>query len=447
VGVRVVDVLSVYLILLMFVPSSLIFEPLGAAGTPALVASMLIFVWYIVSWMAGAVTPSAGGRPVRIAMFGFAITALASFVAGMTRNITEVEVLSAERSLVSLVAWAGLIIVVSQMVLSFNELEVLLRRAVILGSVVASVGILEFFTGVNVAAYIRIPGLTANSEIAILTRSSFVRPVSTASQPIEFCVVMAMLLPFALHQAQYPARPGWLRRWLPVALIGMSIPMTVSRSGIVALAAAALFLVPTWSRRFRRMLLAASIAAVAVLGALAPGLVGTLVAYSAGIFGGSGTTSVVTRTSDYARDWPYVLQSPVFGRGFGTFLPQIYSYTDNTYLHELLECGVLGVISLACLYLAGMHCGAAGRSLTSDRSRRDFGQSVVAAMAVVMVASATFDSLSFPMFTGILFLLLGVAGAYLGVMKRDRDGLLTLSSLGRWKPPEPQVSTARARGL
>ena len=204
----------------MFIPATLIFAPLGGAGTPAVVLSLVILLWYVASWSVGSITPSGSGGPIRITMLAFAMTVLTSFIAGMTRNITQVEVLSADRGLIILVGWFGLIVVVSQSITSYDQLDVLLRRAVVFGSVVASIGIFEFFSNINIVSYIQIPGLSVNSAITDLTlyRNGFIRPSSTAIQPIEFGVVMAMLLPFALQQAFDPTRIGRFRKWGPVAL-------------------------------------------------------------------------------------------------------------------------------------------------------------------------------------------------------------------------------------
>ena len=139
-------------------------------------------------------------------MFIFALAVLASFVAGMTRSITELESLSADRGLILIVAFAALIVVASQTIVSYERLDTLLRRAVVLGSVVAAIGIAEFYTGINITNYIRIPGLSPAVNVnSLLDRNGFNRPSSTATQPIEFGVVMAMLLPFALQQAFDPA--------------------------------------------------------------------------------------------------------------------------------------------------------------------------------------------------------------------------------------------------
>jgi hypothetical protein len=431
-----VSYLTAYLFLLMFIPGSLVFAPLGGTGTPAIVYALLLFLWYTAFWIAGKVTPSGGGRPVRIAMLIFALAVLASFVAGMTRNISQVEALSAGRGLITFTAWAGLIIVISQAVTSYERLEVLLRRAVIFGSIVAAIGIYEYHSGKNVAGYIHIPGLSSNANYtALISRNGFNRPSSTAIDPIEFGVVMAMLLPLALHQAINHVELGRFRRWLPVCLIALAIPISVSRSGILGAVVGCIILVPTWKRPQRHMFYVSSLIGLIVVKATSPGLIGTLASYFSGLFTPSNNTaSVSSRTGDYSRNWPYIVQRPFFGRGFETFLPQIYSWTDNMYLSIVITTGIVGLASLLLLYLAGLHCAGAGRRRARDDERRDFGQSLVASIAVGCVASATFDALDFPMFAGLMFLLLGAAGAYLSIMTKEDRSFPELLAAGPTKP-------------
>jgi len=52
------------------------------------------------------------------------------------------------------------------------------------------------------------------------------------------------------------------------------------------------------------------------------------------------------------------------------------------------------------------------------------------------VGSATFDALDFPMFSGILFLILGLTGAYLGIMRRESSSL----------PAPPEIVTVSPAG-
>ena len=417
----IVTLVTAYLAALLFIPSSLIFSPLGGAGTPATVLSLLILLWYAASWLTGKVVPSGAGRPIRLSILAFALAVLASFVAAMTRAIPAAEALSAGRGLITVLSWSGLVVVLSQGISRYEQTDIIMRRAVVFGSVVALIEIFEFFTGINVTNYLQIPGLSVNIDFSTLdTRGAFFRPSSTAIDPIEFSVAMAILLPFALHQALDPARSSRIRRWLPVALIGFAIPVTVSRSGIIGAAVALLFLVPTWNPRQRRGFLVALLPGLAVVKVAAPGLLGTLQSYFEDLFHAAGEGSVYsTRVAAWSLDWPYISARPVFGRGWATLLAATYSWTDDMYLATLVETGVVGLICLILLYLTGIQCGAAGRRKTQDPRRRHFGQALVAAIAAATVTSATFDSISFPMVGGLTFLVLGIAGAYDGIMAAE----------------------------
>lgn len=433
-GARVdaVTLVSLYLAALLFIPSSLIFRPLGGTGTPATILSLLILLWYAASWLTGKVIPSGAGRPVRLAVLAFALAVLASFVAAMTRTIPEVETLSAERGLITVLSWSGLIVVLSQGISRYEQVEMIMRRAVVFGSVVSLIEIFEFYSGINVTNYVQIPGLSLNLDYStLLTRGSFYRPSSTAVDPIELGVSMAILLPFALHQALDPTRSSRIRKWLPVALIGFAIPLSVSRSGIIGAAIALLVLVPTWTPRQRRGFLVALLPALVLVKVSASGLLSTLGTYFTGLFSTAGEGSVYsTRIAAFSLDWPYIARSPFFGRGWATFLPDTYSWTDNMYLLILIETGIVGLICMILLYLAGLQCGGAGRRKAHDPLRRHFGQALVAAIAVAIVTSATFDSLSFPMFSGLIFLVLGIAGAYDGIMTAEDYASALLSGSG-----------------
>jgi O-antigen ligase len=423
-GFSSVTLFTAYLVLLLLIPSNLVFAPMGGVGTPANIVALGILLWYVVSWIVGRIVPSGAGRPVRISMFIFALAVLASFVAAMTRSITELEILSADRGLILIVAFAALVVVASQTIVSYERLDTLLRRAVVLGSVVAAIGIAEFYTGLNITNYIHIPGLSPAVNVnTLLSRNGFNRPSSTATQPIEFGVVMAMLLPFALQQAFDPARIGRIRKWAPVLLLFFAIPMSLSRSGIVGLAIALLWIIPTWPPQRRKPAWVVVVLGIASLKVVAPGLIGTFLEYFGGLSGSSNSdVSISTRTADYAAAFRYIAERPLFGRGFSTFLPELYRYTDNTYLLGLVEFGIVGVLALLIVYFAGVHCAAAGRRLTQDQRQRELGQGLIASIMVAVVSSATFDALTFPMFSGLLFLIIGCAGAYLGLMRAQARG-------------------------
>lgn len=427
----IVTLATAYLVALLFIPSSLIFKPLGGAGTPATVLSLLILLWYTGAWLTGKADPTGAGRPVRLAILAFALAILASFVAAMTRTIPQVQTLGAGRGLITVLSWSGLVVVLSQGITRYEQIDIIMRRAVLFGSVAALIEIFEFYTGINVTHYLQIPGLSINEDYnSLLTRGSFFRPSSTAVDPIEFGVAMAILLPFALHQALDPARDtgrfSHIHKWLPVALISFAIPITISRSAIVGAVLVLLFLVPTWNQRQRRLFTIALLPGLALVKFAAPGLLSTLFNYFTGLFQPAGVVNgavvagqgneTLTRIAAWSLNWPYISARPFFGRGWGTFMPATYSWTDDMYLLILIETGLVGLICMLLLYLTGIQCAAAGRKKTQDPCRRHFGQALVAAIVVATATSATFDFLSFPMVSGLTFLILGIAGAYGGIM-------------------------------
>jgi polysaccharide biosynthesis protein PslJ len=417
-----VGLLTAYAVLLMLIPASLIFTPLGGTGTPATVFAFCILLWYLASWVTGRLKPYGGSHLVRVAMFIFVLAVLASFVAAVTRDITEPEVLAADSALVWLGCGAALVVVACGAITEYDRLEVLLRRLVILGAVVSAVAILQF-RGIDLTKLIHIPGLSVNTANTSYSGSvnGYSRAMGTASQPIEFGVVLAMLLPLALQQAFNPSIGGRFGRWAPVTLIAVAAPLTIARSAIIGLAIVFLVLFPTWRPRRRLNVLCVLIIGVGFMHILVHGLIGTFIALFEGIFNGQ-NSSVNDRVADYAGVAQYVAERPIFGRGIGTFLPLMYRYTDNMYLLGIVEIGIVGVVAMFFLFIAGIQAAALGRRRARGEYReyrRETGMALVASMAVALVTSGTFDSLTFPMFSGLFFLLLGCCGAYYSIMTRD----------------------------
>ena len=92
---------------------------------------------------------------------------------------------------------------------------------------------------------------------------------------------------------------------------------------------------------------------------LVRGLIGTFIQLFEGIFNGQ-DSSVNDRIADYGGVAQYIQQRPLFGRGIGTFLPLMYRYTDNMYLLATVEIGVVGVLAMTFLFIAGMQSAAMG---------------------------------------------------------------------------------------
>ncbi|WP_405578396.1 O-antigen ligase family protein [Streptomyces sp. NBC_01190] len=435
-------ILTGYLLLAFFIPSNLTLPALGGVGTPANVFALLGLFWYVASWLTGRMMPAPGTRVPRLAMSLLSAAVLLAYVADATRSSSHEEVLGADRGLIGLLVWVALVVLASSGIPDRDRLDTLMRRVVVMGTVVAAIGYYDFFARTNIADSISVPGLHASvAQISAMARGSFTRPRSTTAHPLEFGGMLAILLPFAIQQAFDPVRrnASWLRRWGPVAIMGGALPLTVSRTSIIGAALVVAVMVPRWKPARRWTAIGLLVASVGVFKVLVPGLIGTITALFSTFLSNS-DSSTQARTVKYSAIFPYLRERPLFGRGFGTFTPDLYFFTDNQYMLTAAEMGLLGVLALLVLFATGIHQGGSIRRLARTESDRELGQAFFASSVVALVISATFDALSFPMYAGMFFLVLGAGGSYLGFLRRDiAGGPATATEADR-----PAVPAARA---
>lgn len=417
-GLHPATVLTVYVVLLVLVPSRLVVGGLGAVGTAANIWALLALLWVTGSWFTRRIQPLAGSRVSRAVMVPLGVAVLCAYVACARRDASGLEVNAADRGVILLAAWWGVVLIASA-VDDLRRLKRLLRVLVRCATVVAGIAVAEFFTNSDLLAWLVIPGMDSSGTGAVMTRGAFIRPTSTASHPLELATVLAMILPFAIQQAFDPeTRGGVVRRWGPVALIAVGSLATVSRSAVIGVAIVVAILFPTWSSRRRWPALGFLVVALGLLKVAIPGFLSTIITMFTGWFNGT-DTSTQARVMDYNDVLAFVALRPWTGMGFGTFLPTIYRYTDNMYLLALVEMGVFGVAALLILYVGMLHNGGAARRRFADPVNRELALSFVAAGVVILVCTATFDTLSFPMVSGLFFLLLGLSGALLGLARQE----------------------------
>jgi polysaccharide biosynthesis protein PslJ len=408
--VDAVALLTFYLFLLMAIPSSLVFAPLGAAGGPATLFAVILMVWYMTMRVHPGFEFDTGRQPVRVAGVIFFCVILAAYISANRHFLQNTEKNGADRGLISIVGWLAILLIAADCVDHADQLRALLRRLITGATGLAAIGILQFFTGLDVTKYIVIPGLTfIRTPTDLLLRQGFDRPSATTAQPLEFAALMVIILPLAIHQARFAPPELRVRRWLKVAIIGIAIPMTVSRTAILGLAITAVVLLPTWPRSHRRRAFAALLAAGAAVSVAAPQLLGTLAGLFAQIV--TGSTSTDSRTAGIGEALPYISQHPWLGAGFGTFPPQTYFFTDDEYLNLLITAGAVGLCCLAGIFLTGWLVARSLRRRSRDPEVRDLAQCLAAAVAVAAACFGTFDVLSFAMASGVTFLIIGCVGA------------------------------------
>jgi O-antigen ligase len=437
-----VVVLTVYLVTLFAIPSRFIVGPLGGIGAPATILSFGCFLWWCYYRLGQQRTSSWVVQPTRRMLLLWVVAVLASYVAAMARPISGDEAASADRGVLVIAGWVGIFMLAADGISTRERLDTLLRRISIAGGAVAALGIVQFWTHQSWTGYLRLPGLTESGGFSgVIGRDGFTRPAGTALHPIEYGVVLTVVLPIALHYALQDRHRSTLRRWWPVAAIAMAIPISVSRTAFLCTAVVLAFLIPTWPARLRRRAYVAILGLMVVIFVTVPGMMGTIL----GLFTGIGNdSSADSRTGSYSLAWEFVERAPIFGRGYATFLPE-YRILDNQYLLSLIDTGFFGMLSLVAFFLSGILVARRVRRLSTDPGTRQLAQSLAAGIAAGAGSYALFDALSFPMQAGLLFLVIGSATALYRIeaVERSRTAGQTLSSPhGSGPPPrapaEPQ---------
>jgi hypothetical protein len=413
-----VSLLTVFVVLLLGLSAQLVIGPLGGAATPANAVGLVALLW----WLCGRLHPGLGldrdANPVRAIASAFLLAVLVSYVASNLRMTSSAEIRAADRGMIAMACWIGIMLVSCDAVQSMDRLEVLLRRLAVGGGLLGLLGLVQFYTGFNPLAAIKPPGLQVNAAFdGLSTRSSFVRVKATASHPIEAGVALAAILPFAFHHAMQSTTPLRRRlRWLGVSMLLVALPMTLSRSGLLAAAVATIVVFTGWPARAQLRALAVTPVFLAAMQVAVPGLLGTVRSIFSNISSDPSTTG---RTSDYATVGHYVGEAPLFGRGFHTFLPNVYRILDNQYLGSVIETGWAGLATLILLFLVPLGCAVVAMRRLSDPSHRSLARALAASVFAVSISYATFDALSFPMIASLTFLLLGCCGAVWRLSKKE----------------------------
>lgn len=401
--------LSVFLVLAFGLQAALVISVLGAAGYPAQLVGVAGFVWWLIYQVQKTHATDRGRRPVRMALFGLATTFSLSYVVAMTRPIAGEEVSTAQLGMITLVSWLGVALLAADGLPDWERFDTLLGRLVLAAGLLALLGIAQFATGQPLLRGLDIPGLSQNVPAGgIDTRSGFTRPPGTAIHPIEFGAVLTIMLPLAITRARTLSRRGRHLTWFWVGCMGLGVVVSISRSALVCALVGLTVLAVAWSPAARVKLAAALFVFVGFVAATIPGLLGGL----RGLFVTAGEDpSVASRTGSYGIAAEFFERAPFLGRGYSTFLPR-YRIFDNQYLLLLVEVGLVGLLAFLTVLVTAMVTARRTRKHSPDPEVRELGQAFAAAVAAGAVGLALYDGLSFPLATYVLFLVVGLCGAF-----------------------------------
>jgi hypothetical protein len=406
-----VIVLQLFALTILLFPSDTVIKPIGANGYVASLVALTAFGLWAVAIILGFHDPRRYRSPIRVVVSLLWLASLVSYMAMNRQGRSVAEVLSADRWLIQLVAVTGVILVAAEFLGSLDDVKRVLRALVTGGGVCGAIAALQYWFSLDLSSHLRsLPGFSPNANTAAITaRDSLARVAGTAIHPIELGVVAGMLLPLALYLALYDTERPPLRRWVPVLGIFVAIPASVSRSGVIAVVVAiAFFLVMLPPIRRVVGLLFAPLALAMVFMA-APGIIGTLTSlFSAG----TSDRSVSTRVDDLSLVEGFVSHAPLWGRGGGTYFARnALEILDNQYYKTAIELGLVGLVVVILYFAMPVIIAVAVHRRSSDPDLRTLCGALAGAAAAALVCSATFDSFSFPMFTGVSALVIGLIGA------------------------------------
>ncbi|MCR2785004.1 MULTISPECIES: O-antigen ligase family protein [unclassified Microbacterium] len=400
--------LTLYLLVLYAVPSRLVVGPLGSAGAP----SMLLGILSLGLWVSMLVTTARPGTfavasPTKWAVAVFVACVGVSYALTMSQPVSADEVSPADVALLALASWVGTMLLTCDGVRSRRRLDALVWRFAVAGGLLALVGLAQFLSGRALVDLISVPGLTSVADAALFSRNGLVRPSGTAIHPIEYGALLTVILPLALHVALRRTDLNRWVRWAPALAILAAVAVSSSRSAYLGAIIGVVISAVAWGPKARKVAAIVLGAGLLLVAIAIPRLLNSIV----GLFAGADEDpSIASRTDSFGFAWHFIVDSPVFGRGLGTFLPK-YRIFDNQYLGMLVTLGIAGTAAFVAIGVVAISQLLRVRRTARDADTAPLAVSLVGAVAAGFASLAFFDAFAFPMTMGTIFLVLGMAGA------------------------------------
>lgn len=402
----------------LVLPANMVLEPLGASGYVAMIVALVLFGVWAASALWNGHDAIGCRHPARIGLTLFWLTTILSYLR-MTGADTTARA-SADRWLLGLLAVTAIVCVTAETVTSTDRALVLVRTVIVGATVTSAVALWQFVFRVDpldVVRSVMVGTVDNGGQTTFQQRGTLTRVAGNTFTPIELGVVTSMVLPLAVWRALVDRSAGRVARWLPCVLVTVACVLTVSRSAVLGLVVATAITVPFLPRHARRW--AAIVVPTCVVGVFVavPGLIATL----ASSIGADPSTdpSLATRVNNYPRVQAMIADSPWFGIGPATYLPDnALDLLDNQYLHSAVETGLPGALALVAVLVLPIVAAGTVACWARDPELRLLAAAVAAGCAVAAVSSAVFDSLSFPVFRIVWPVLVGLSGSVWLIARR-----------------------------
>jgi len=382
--------------------------PLRGHGSPARMLAYICMLLVVVGFLKARATPKQTMPSTgTLLLLGFLFLQLLTYAMGLMDVGNAVVESSKTRTALITLADVGVALYIIQSVHTFRQ------RSIVLGTLVAglafacTVGILQGLTPLDLRFMLVPPGFVENLEASGLSvRGAAVRVLGTSDHAIEFAVVAAATVPLALHFARFGSTP--IRRQLSTiacVLAFMSVPLAVSRTGVITLIGALVFYAFSMRLRFLGNAAVIGVGILLFYKIVYPGPLNSLIS----TITGSGTDdSIRTRTEDYEAVQEQFRADPFFGLGLGGYPPTEFRYLDNQWLQAIVQGGLVGLTAMVVLTVGGIvGITSSLRRSTTERDR-DQSYAIGAAFIGCLASSFTFDLFTFQQATFIVFILFGL---------------------------------------
>lgn len=397
-----------FCLIVPLIPASAVLPgPLRGQGSPARLlafAMVAVVLWRFAARRRGA--PTRSPNPGAVLMVGFLVLQLVTFVMGAF-SIGNVEVeANKDRVAIATVAYAFVALYIITTVRHPRQQRYLVGALLTGLTWAMCVGVLQGFIGTDIRnLFVPFGFVNSVPDTEIIARGAAVRVVGTSLHAIEFVVLSAATIPMALHMSRYARTPARRRcAMVSVAVACVALPLAVSRTGLIAVLAA--FVVYGVGQSVRFLMNVVTIGSVAAITyrLIYPGPIASLIA---SVLDSGQDDSISARTDDYEWVAEMFAERPWVGVGLGGNPYPEYPVLDNQWLQAVVQGGVVGVIALALLVIAGF-IGFATALRRSDGPRsRDQAYALGASFAAVAVSMVTFDLLLFQQVSALLFILYG----------------------------------------
>lgn len=412
---RIPWLLAFLCLLIPILPSYVVLAgPLKSNGSPARMIAILMLTLMILGFfLVRRTAPVRYLHPGVVLILTYVFLVLLVWGVGVSHFDTALVETNKPRAIVVVLTNVGLALYATVRVSTYRQ------RSIVLGCLATGltfncvVGFLQNTVNVDLHLLFRAPGLIINEVSSAVSISPTLserygaeRAFGTSQHAIEFAVLCAIAVPLALHFARYAEkRQTRLFAALAVGAALLAMPTAIARSGVVALAAA--LLVYVWTFKLRDVVVAATVAvlALAVETAANPG---TVAALWTTITNSGEDESVGSRVAAYAKVSQTFHDHPLFGLGLGGSPPTQYGFLDNEWLQALVQGGVIGLLAMMVLAIGGLFGISAALRCATNRRERDQALAMGGMFTGILASSFTFDLFAHQQASLVFFMLFGL---------------------------------------